>query len=903
MSVDQSGLADACASVASLSREAMEWAANPENAETVGPELGSVTQLLRRSARRAGRLSKAARTKLSVSVFGPSQAGKSFLVSVLARPAEGRLVADFSGPDGKLDYIRDVNPEGEGESTGLVTRFTMTKDPAPDGFPIPLTLLSESDIARMIINSFFMDGDQSEPVPTGPELTAHIDGFRARMGPSEIPGLGVEDTLEIGEYLETTKAFARTAYAAGLKTFKDDACLMAPRMSIRDRAEFLSVYWGGHQPLTDLYIQLAEALALIDHSETVHARRDALVPRETSIIDVKTLHGLFGGDPTDTLEVRTPSGKVTPLPRAIVCALAAELVFPMETVPSPLFQTTDLLDFPGARNRFEKPLSVTLADPENTVTQLMLRGKVAYLFDRYVENQEITSMLMCVPDSNMETLDLPGLVDNWIAMTHGNTPKQRAETDCILFFVMTKFDKHLGDSAAGGGNATRFERRMQASLLEKFGQSNDKWVDTWTPGRAFDNCYWLRNPNFFVKGLLEYDDNQREVRVRPDEADRLAELRAGCLESENVQRHFKNPEAAWDGALTLNDGGVGYLTQELTAVCTPAGKIRQISSQLSKVISDMQLAVSGFHVSDDIEKRIEEKRLAASDIIDALEITLQSHRFGAFLNALCVDQDLVEDALSRVPSSIRISSAVSSHSASATASVPKRPGAARPAAARPSRPNRPEAIAPATNSVAVAEETEKTASGVRTMTPEQFQAETAFTTWVDVINGFREQPNQLAAFGLSETAANDLVGEMIHGFRRMNMLDRLMEELTAIGYGLTVDRQAPTAAIVCTENINGFLTTLGAETLSDAECPMVETPDGGQRRVFAPKPAIDTPDSLPQITRASAEEVWTDWVFALDALFVGNAKDSDAGSINIEQNLKLGAILNGLKENMETVSD
>ena len=53
------------------------------------------------------------------------------LVSVLARPEDGRLVGAYDG--GALDYIREVNPEGEGESTGLVTRFTMRRPQTQPG--------------------------------------------------------------------------------------------------------------------------------------------------------------------------------------------------------------------------------------------------------------------------------------------------------------------------------------------------------------------------------------------------------------------------------------------------------------------------------------------------------------------------------------------------------------------------------------------------------------------------------------------------------------------------------------------------------------------------------------------------------------------------------------------------
>ena len=537
---------------------------------------------------------------------------------------------------------------------------------------------------------------------------------------------------------------------------------------------------------------------------------------------------------------------------------------------------------------------MTLAKPEETVTQLFLRGKVAYLFDRYVENQEITSMLLCVPDSNMETLDLPLLVDHWIALTHGTTPELRALTDCILFFVMTKFDKHLGESAASGGDATRFERRMQASLLEKFGKSNDRWVDAWTPGRPFQNCYWLRNPNFFMEGLINYDAAERELEIRPEKAGRVAELRAGCLSADSVQKHFKDPAAAWDAALALNDGGVSYLTRELTAVCKPASKMRQIGSQIDKLAGDLARALGQFHVSDDIEKRIEEKRLAAATIIDGLEYTLQSHRFGAFLRLLSVDQDAVQDRIARVPSSIRISSAVSTAGADTRSpAMARAPGPTRPA--RPDRPAGPAGPAGG-NGAAAPQDSDAgpVAEGpgtIRTMTAEQFQSETAVSMWVDGLKQVREDEAVLRSFGLTPAAATDLTSEMIHALRRTGVQTRIVAQLKQIGYGLTVDKQAPPASIVCSERINHFVATLGGPDMPEAERPVVELPDGTTRPVFPARAAFDDADTLPPDPRAAAEETWTDWVYTLDAMVVANAKDTEAGAVNIEQNLKLGHIL------------
>ncbi|MEM9912786.1 MAG: virulence factor SrfC family protein [Pseudomonadota bacterium] len=901
----QDQLVTRCADITQFSRDALDWINDDENEERVGARKKELSKLLRKGVRRAERLGKSAQTKMSVSVFGPSQAGKSFLVSVLARPKDGRLVADFQGPGGTLDYISQINPAGDGESTGLVTRFTMSKDPTPDGFPIKLTLLTEADIARTIINSFYEDGDQSEPQPDRDSLKAHFDAFASKASGPETTGMSFEEIYEIAEYVE--KTFGKIAYAAGLKGFWDDAAYLAPRMSIPDRGAFLSVLWGGYQELTDLYIKLANALAKIDHAEEIYAGLDSLQPRDTSIIDVNTLQGLFGPEDQDLLKVQTPSGKTAQLNRAIICALAAELVFPMQSQPSDFFGETDLLDFPGARNRFELPLAKTLENPEEAVTNMLLRGKVAYLFDRYVANQEITSMLLCVPDSNMETLSLPGLVENWIGLTHGTTPAERAKSDCILFFVMTKFDKHLGESASGGSSSERFERRMDASLLKGFGKVSDSWVHKWTDTLPFQNCYWLRNPNYFVEGLINYNDDESEKEIRPEKLERVQELKEGCLATEAVKSHFKDPEAAWNAALTLNDGGVGYLTAELTKVCKPESKMRQISNQVETLAATIHAELSGFHISDDIEKRIEEKRALSGEIIDKLELTLQGHRFGALLGALCVDQDAIEDRISRVPPDIRLTSAIQSdtpvkpsaaNGAASASAVPMRPGGpARPAA--PMRPGAPRAD----NADASSQEASQndgndpnshTPPKIQTMTPEAFQANKAVDVWIEGLGRLRDDEYRLSVFQFSQENASALIGEMIDGFQRLGCKDKMSAGLREVGFGLTIDKQAPPAAIVCSETINKFVTTLGAPEMDDNERPEIPLQDGSFRKPFEVMLASNTADDLPSVARAVHVETWTDWVFTLEALFVGNAKSGDTGAINIEQNLRIGQILNGL---------
>jgi hypothetical protein len=180
------------------------------------------------------------------------------------------------------------------------------------------------------------------------------------------------------------------------------------------------------------------------------------------------------------------------------------------------------------------------------------------------------------------------------------------------------------------------------------------------------------------------------------------------------------------------------------------------------------------------------------------------------------------------------------------------------------------------------------------MTPEAFQADTAIEVWIDALGRLREDEHRLALFQLDAEHASGLIGEMIHGFQRLDYRARMMSTLREISFGHTVDKQAGPAAIVCSETINGFVTTLGACEMPEAERPAIPLHDGGTRPAFAPRPASDSADTLPATPRAAHAEAWTDWVFTLEAMCVGNAKDGDAGAVNVEQNLRLGRVLAGM---------
>ncbi|HQC72058.1 MAG TPA: virulence factor SrfC family protein, partial [Candidatus Competibacteraceae bacterium] len=142
-------LSSACQTLDRVGTDFLAWL--DENPERVRQEKAGLTKDFRRLTAQARRLEQAARRPMCVGVFGPSQSGKSYLISALARKGKAPLMADFAGQS--IDFIRDINPEGGRESTGLVTRFSLQPGaPVTPATPVRMRLLTQTDLVKIIGN-------------------------------------------------------------------------------------------------------------------------------------------------------------------------------------------------------------------------------------------------------------------------------------------------------------------------------------------------------------------------------------------------------------------------------------------------------------------------------------------------------------------------------------------------------------------------------------------------------------------------------------------------------------------------------------------------------------------------------------------------------------------------------
>ena len=198
--------------------------------------------------------------------------------------------------------------------------------------------------------------------------------------------------------------------------FWDALTRFGHRLAAPQRIELYSLLWGWNKgkDITEVFALLLASLDRLGHAANARAEIHCLIPRAHSIIDVDILKDHLGtpADQKDLLKVlpvdaQGRDGRPVEVPRATLCALVAELRIVMAHQPWSFFEHTDLLDFPGARSReqmFDLPPETDKR--AECVRNMVRRGKVSYLFQRYTEERELACMLLCMPPSNAEVKDL-----------------------------------------------------------------------------------------------------------------------------------------------------------------------------------------------------------------------------------------------------------------------------------------------------------------------------------------------------------------------------------------------------------------------------------------------------------------------------------------------------------------
>ena len=588
------------------------WANNPLNSELLGAHAFTVQQKLRNTNLIVNRINNAMTLKPTIGIYGPSQAGKSYLTAKFAENNDGKLSVKM---DKEYDFLRDINPSGGRESTALVSRFSTDKIQENSEFPVKAKLLSEAEIVCILANSYFCDND--DPVyPSDDQILEILSACKIDISTAHYHH---EDALLIEHYLEkkilprNLKGRFSNLWVAIANCYENS--------SLDIRARIYSILWNLDENFSDLFVKLATSLERLQNSDEVLLPIASLLPRETSIIDVNILKSIANSQ-SGLLTVLS-KGKEVEIERAILSGLISELFLQIVEPQRDLFDKADLLDFPGARTRFEKSISNM---PDEGINEFFLRGKIDFLFHKFTIDLAIDALVFCIDPGPMNIKELPRSLEDWIELSdfEGSSEKPR------LFFTLTKFDTHFPDAAGDtGSERDRFENALESGLVQPFAKNDNSWLMNWKQTK-FSNVFPLRNPNYPLEGYFDYN-NGMETAVIENKKDRLIELKNGFVSSTLVKEHIDQANDKWDDLVTPNGGGVNYLAQSIEDLDLEKLKQDNLNYQMSANADAVIETLQMFLQSDSAAERLDKERDKFKNLFKSINAIGETGRFNSLI--------------------------------------------------------------------------------------------------------------------------------------------------------------------------------------------------------------------------------------------------------------------------------
>lgn len=877
------------------SEQALNWIESVrDSAATVDAQADSLNIELYQALNLARSFEHVASTPMALGFFGLSQAGKSYLISSLAADGQGQLETEVDGKQ-RLNFIDHFNPTGEGaEATGLVTRFTYQEHAIKDpSYPLQLRLFREIDIAMILANAWFNDFDQEHVEYQVTEevieqTLSRYEQLNTQQPQPQRPAVSAADVVALLDYMNATSKKISSKLGA---YYWPRLIKIIPYLSLEERADVFSVLWGKQPLLSNTYIQLGKTLATLGGAQTAYAPISAVVEekdginykqsKDFNIMNVNTLN-LLSTAQDPLIQVRP--GKDGQLQNAVavstaeLAALTAEMIFPLASTPqNEIVKKIDLLDFPGYRTR-QQLRGIAYQDEQGAVdnskliVQLFLRGKVAYLFERYTVSQEMSALVMCTTsDMQSEVNTVGGVLTEWVNKTQGATPQER-DNRCGLFWAITKMDKSIDTTLAGNDDniAASCEGLMKKTILERFG--NLAWMQEWDTGGSFNNTFLVRKPRI-ENTFIDMDARGNEVQVRSNKVEKLQLFREEFVRTDTVIQHIASPGEAFDAVLALNDGGIGRFSAHLNSIADISFKLTRIDEQWQQLQHKLVTKLQHWQLKEGSDA-LKEKQAVANRVGGYLKENISS--ISELLHHMKVpDHTLRNIYLSGV------------YNVDAQASVEEQEAIVEP------------------EFDFFSQETVVTAPVVpsNTHTAEYFFAKAAISAWISHLKAFAERKELLATLSTSSLVltpeiAEKLVNEIISASYRYKLQDKLTESLLVYQGAMANRREQTVEKNVLTVQLalQDFVAWFGNldKPAEQREERLLGANRAGQVFDFYSQSTFADLPTLPELSMSEDKQVEQelfDWISAFIRATVANAGGHDENAITLEQNNALGVVL------------
>ena len=530
-------------------------------------------------------------SKPAIAIFGASQVGKSYLIKNLLS-VEGKPFL-IKNKNINYDFLKDINPQGGGsESTGVVTRFTKNDNILFNEFPIKVKLLSAKDILCIICDSFFLDSKKIIDYPSDIEFEELLAKIEQKSLTKNQNILTEFDVLDCKDYFEQHFSKYTLALDGLIKTrYFERIGKIINNFEYTEWGEIFSILWKKNPYFTNLFQELIIQLSKVNFDNNIYLSFEAVLREGNEILNVERLKEL--NKTQSEITIKRENNEELIFNISSISALISELIFqiPDEILTSKEFMNnSDLLDFPGARSRLALEIDEITND---SISDLLLRGKVSYLFNKYSEESNVNNLLFCTNDSQLEVNELPSILFNWIEKNIGYNEVERSEALCKseidpLFIIFTFFNEQLkydstNDFSYDELNVLdyKWKKRFNTFFEEGIVTQNKKWHKKWSKDKElFNNFYLLRDFKYSTDTFTDFENSFKEKYIQPQRLEYYNSLKRSFLNYDFVKNHFKNPDYVWDNSAGIGNDGTSLIIQNLNKVSNNFSKVNNYQNRI-----------------------------------------------------------------------------------------------------------------------------------------------------------------------------------------------------------------------------------------------------------------------------------------------------------------------------------
>lgn len=591
--------------------------------------------------RKAGSMYRSSKVPVAAAVYGPSQVGKSLFVGRVVEPQDPNFSPlgrdESAGPPAyypHLSFTDDLNPScGANEATAIVSRFT-TKDRFDEeartlkDYAVLVRGLSRGEWLRVLARGFYSECDAPDKERRWDD--AKLEELFVSLA-AKFPGESVDrqwrmDLLDAFIYLKRfdKRCDGDDAFFNGLLSryplspagYVELAATLCwsrwPAVSAlfqrvndflermrKDGRDGILVHWAAVRFVLDSQQKPVH--------ESPHSRHFPKVAW-SDIVD-KQVDGWY------VLDYQPNQGP----PREQLTTMQSgmlEMVIPL--LPDRLhpewrdvLAQIDFLDVPGMKASGRGESDAIIADNEalekslEAQMSIVKRGKVFYLFDRYIEELQAQALLMLIRGGKLEVRGfLKGYVNKWGAARYGIAPQHEKtwsqhvrDQFPSLFLGMTgideEFEKTHPDVSLYQARLTEIVERTFPDVMKNFGG-----ID-----RPFTNVYPIRYPGTMDNKLAQRTSIGLEKWTKAEQA---------FLASPLVQRYVADASHKWTVAMRDDDGGVSLLATAFRQSISADRKQSELARGLDETHAQM-LALARRWWIDPNTNQDREKRIALAN--------------------------------------------------------------------------------------------------------------------------------------------------------------------------------------------------------------------------------------------------------------------------------------------------